>query len=70
MSEDYLPDATIADALGAQREAIAALRSKVSKEPGNVSACKELSMASKRLAEMVKMYELERRITELEGNDA
>jgi len=64
--ESYLPDLTIASALEGQRESVAALRRRVINDPDDVSACKELSMACKRLGEMIKMYLLEQRLQELE----
>lgn len=65
--ESFLPDRTISAALSSQLEAVAALRAQVAENPYNTNAARELSMAAKRLAEMVEKYELEKRIEALEN---
>ena len=66
MDDEYLPDVTVESAMVAQREAIAALRRKV-EETGSIQAAKELSLASRRFAEQIKIYKLEVRLKELEA---
>lgn len=64
MSEEH----TIEKALEAQAEALEALQKQAREEPG-VGVLKELSMCARRYGQMVKEYELERRLRELERRE-